>query len=704
MQAFDFSNYTYSGLLSILATLFGMAYPLIIDCISKIDDKYDSTVLMARFLEEVRYRLFILLLAINVAVGIGLPFVLSITDKNNNDLLLLVQMGLMVALVAQTFVLIRLILTYYNANTLCEHLEGKQTRDWSRIKSNVPYVRALYDVARYAARKSDRALYVKSCSALYSIIYILQEKTNTDQSKMPTVVEYPDEVKAILNDFCDFVRYNKNTYPFVRNEVDVLSSLISTITPSLISPWEYSYIWRNLYYAAQDGDEEWFINKYWIWIDQFYRFQIDSKAWAYRKEGKPVVNEYKLHASMACAMMLRMKHYKIVEDAVFFSHSTVKPYPLVPNTFSEVFEQGRLLYDLKFGLMNITQLSSRFMMPDIYCGVNSDSVIYKEGVRYLALMMIRLFSVNDYNITFSHPLSEPSYRTKINDLKADRQLAEDLRVAVIEWYAKNVFELFTRFTKCKQSDVKGLLWKYQNECDRIIGIKEKDFKPSKRKLNAYLKHMKDIEEKLVNWLPQLCDCVLDDDQRIEKHGNRSLSAAIPMDCMTEWKDMDLETVPEHTCDFLKEQVERVYMSILKDSITSGTLSIKKENLFKKLKKDWLSLDYVCVATGSVISGLLSETSIKGLGKDGCGRKCKGLKGVESYEGEQWGYIIRRQDLPFVTFNGVPDNQQWGDLGIFFSNLKDLADNTQAEYNVNTTIDFTINRKINKVNVVEINIV
>lgn len=701
MPAFDFSNYTYSGLLSILATLFGMAYPLIIDCISKIDDKYDSTVLMARFLKETRYRVFILLLAINVAVGIGLPFVLSISADNCNDVLLLVQMGLMVALVAQTFVLIRLILTYYNANGLCEHLEGQQTRDWSRVQSNIPYVRALYDVARYAARKSDRDLYVKSGSALYSIIYILQEKSNADQNKMPVAVEYPEEVKKILSDFCDFVRYNKNTYPFVRNEVDVLSSLISTISTSVFGEWEYKYIWRNLYYAAQDGDEEWFINKYWVWIDQFYRFQIDSKQWACRAEGKPIVDEYKLHASMACAMMLRMKHYKIVEDAVFFSHSSVRPYPLVPNTFPEIFEQGRILYELRYGLMNVNQLSSRFLMPDIYCGITSDSVIYREGIRYLALMMIRLYSVNNYNITFHPPLSEPSYRIMISDLKADRQLSEDLRIAVNEWYAKNVFGLFPRFTKCNQSEVKGLLWKYQNECDRIIGIKEKDYRPSMLKLDAFLKHMKDTEETLVNWLPQFSDSVLDDEQRIVKHGSRSLGAAIPMDYMTEWKDMDLETIPDHTFEFLKEEVENVYVDILKDSITPEFLNIKKDKLFKKLKKEWLSLEYVCIATGNIVSEILAEVSIKGLEKDGCAYNYKGLKIIELKESEKCAYIIKRHDVPFVTFNAVSNREQWGCLGIFFSNFEDLSENTQPEYSLKTTIDFTINRKINKVNAVTI---
>ena len=49
---FDFVNNTYSGVLSILSTLFGLSYPLVIGCIEKIDDKFGSTKLSERFMRE----------------------------------------------------------------------------------------------------------------------------------------------------------------------------------------------------------------------------------------------------------------------------------------------------------------------------------------------------------------------------------------------------------------------------------------------------------------------------------------------------------------------------------------------------------------------------------------------------------------------------------------------------------------------------
>lgn len=699
MPAFDFSNYTYSGLLSILATLLGMAYPLIIECISKIDDKYDSTILMARFLKEKRYGFFVFLLSLNVAVGIGMPFVLSIFSDNRNDVLLLIQTVLMTLLVAQTFILIRLILTYYNANALCEYLEHKQTSDWNKITNNLPIVHALYDIARYAAKRSDRTLYVKSGASLYATLYILQEKTNPDQNILPKVVQYPDELKQILSDFCDFVRYNKNTYPFVRNEVDVLAPLINSLHPAPFGSWEYRYIWRNIFYASQDGDEEWFINKYWVWMEQNYRFQIKYKKWAYQDTGKEIADDYKLHSSMACAMMLHMNHYKIVEDAVFFMNTSSEPYQLVPNSFTQIFEQGRMLYELKFGIMNVGQLSARFMMPGIYCGIGADGEIYKKGIRFLALMMIRLYSVNDYNVTYSDPLSLPSFRKTVAELKADKLLCEDIRIAVNEWFSNAVFGKFRKFRKCSHTDVNGLLWKYQNECERILNYRAKDFTPSKAKLDSFLECFSQQEEALENWLPRFSDCCIDKFERRELSDSRSLSSQIPMAELTEWYDMDIGDVSEYIFAYLKGEVEQVFVEHFLMSVNRVDSKIKKEKFFKSLKKDWLCLDYICVVTGGFISKFIEDSDVKGLTKEGCSYNFKGLKIIECEIGCECAYILKRADLPFITFKPIARTQPWSAQRVFFSNFDGMRTNAVAEYNLNTVVNMVFNRKVQRVDAV-----
>lgn len=49
---FDFYNYNFSSLISILAALLGVAFPLILQCIQKVDEQYGSTRLSAHFKEN----------------------------------------------------------------------------------------------------------------------------------------------------------------------------------------------------------------------------------------------------------------------------------------------------------------------------------------------------------------------------------------------------------------------------------------------------------------------------------------------------------------------------------------------------------------------------------------------------------------------------------------------------------------------------
>lgn len=74
---FDFLNYTYSGVLSILSALFGLSYPLILGCVEKIEVKYHSTKLTARFLEEKAFKGFKVLLILNLVLAVVFPFMMD---------------------------------------------------------------------------------------------------------------------------------------------------------------------------------------------------------------------------------------------------------------------------------------------------------------------------------------------------------------------------------------------------------------------------------------------------------------------------------------------------------------------------------------------------------------------------------------------------------------------------------------------------
>ena len=77
---FDFTNYTFSGLLSILASIYGIGYPLIIQTIRSIYNQYDSDLLSCRFSKEPVYKVFQILMIVNMVVAILAPAAINSVD------------------------------------------------------------------------------------------------------------------------------------------------------------------------------------------------------------------------------------------------------------------------------------------------------------------------------------------------------------------------------------------------------------------------------------------------------------------------------------------------------------------------------------------------------------------------------------------------------------------------------------------------
>ena len=98
---FAFTDYTFSGLLSILAALYGVGYPLIIQSIGKINGQYKSEPLSERFTCEPVYRVFQVLLILNIAFAIAIPFLLH--AGWNNRLFITLQSVLLTLLVVRPF-------------------------------------------------------------------------------------------------------------------------------------------------------------------------------------------------------------------------------------------------------------------------------------------------------------------------------------------------------------------------------------------------------------------------------------------------------------------------------------------------------------------------------------------------------------------------------------------------------------------------
>ena len=161
-MSFDFSNYTYSGLIGIFSAIIGMCYPLMLQAIDRIDEKYNVARFVDLFKQERVYRRFNLLLLLSIGFSIVAPFALYLMDN-----ILWMQISV---LTCHTFVVLclllhvigmyHIIITYYTPSLFFEHL----------IKMPDDCLLELIDLAKYAAKNESTSLYNACMQHVYEIL------------------------------------------------------------------------------------------------------------------------------------------------------------------------------------------------------------------------------------------------------------------------------------------------------------------------------------------------------------------------------------------------------------------------------------------------------------------------------------------------------------------------------------------------------
>lgn len=161
-MAFDFSDYTYSGLIGIFSAIIGMCYPLMLQAIGRIDEKYHVIRFVELFKKETVYSRFNHLLLVSIAFAVIDPFALYIMSG-----ILWMQMFVLVShtllvliLLLHVVALYRLILIYDDPHLFYEHL----------IQKSGEFVLELIDLAKFAAKREDASLFNACIQRVYEIL------------------------------------------------------------------------------------------------------------------------------------------------------------------------------------------------------------------------------------------------------------------------------------------------------------------------------------------------------------------------------------------------------------------------------------------------------------------------------------------------------------------------------------------------------
>ena len=415
---FDFVNYTYSGILSVLSTLFGLSYPLVIGCIEKIDDKFGSTKLSERFMSEISFKWFKTSLVINLVMAVVFPFLMD--GCVHARLIMGVQCVGAIVLVSSALFLFSKIITYYNITDLQKAIldNYKDAVNKTDKAKESKYFTQWIDLSGELLKSADNELVQSVYEVLYD--YVVKVHAN-NKGKALVFDQYYYEGVSRIN---EFLSKGESKPISVNNGNSILTSLI--LMDSIVSETTYRYLWRNLRIQMFYNKDEW-IMEYWkmasqkmdLFIEPKNHYPYDEKGKPYTKEQTKVIqkqreNFMEFHI-MLCSMLIQEKKYRLLELMLSFTQSEPPSYPLVPSNLSDIIAAFNRINHNSF--VDPFYYESRYQMPNMH-GITEGKIVGAANC-YLALLAYRIYVIR-WNYGYESILNTgalPDTLSELNTLK-----------------------------------------------------------------------------------------------------------------------------------------------------------------------------------------------------------------------------------------------------------------------------------------------
>ena len=459
---FNFFLNTYSAVVTIFAALLGISFPLILQSIQRIDEKYDSAVISDRFEDEKIYNIFKWLLYIYAVIVCIVPFILSFLSNVEmeywiNSFLLLYLLCIIMTLV----ILFDRISKYYNIEKLLSYLSSK------KIESDILI---FWDIMRYASKAENDKMYQTAIEEVFR--YFLKEQDNKKDQKE---IVYSASLYQVLYEMGSAVG-NPQQQSFIYNRNDIIPILYDTVTTNAkISPLTFKPIWFMLNNASFVSNVNW-LKTYWTYADQYMRFREMKHN---NEDERNYLKEFYIFNVMFGAMLTYHRNYSTLNYIMTFSQSLPLSFPLIPGTFSKIMDCVENISNMNNQWLRPMFLESKYPIKGLDGGVNTSNEIAKLAYKYLSLLFIRLWSYKDYNINYSKPLEIPYIDNSINKNEQLIKLSKTIKVYIDTWYSSGEFNNLGLSNLPSKSDVLALLDNYitslenkNNELDKQSGYDE----------------------------------------------------------------------------------------------------------------------------------------------------------------------------------------------------------------------------------------
>lgn len=459
-------------------------------------------------------------------------------------------------------------------------------------------------------------------------------KSKTDRAPF----YYPDYITEVLFRLGEASSDDK--YPLLNKRIDIIYLLFDQFESYPITEQVYDYVWWLLNQMASNGYDNW-VEKYWSYACQYYQLSLQYNS---EDLGKNRFREFHL---MVGALMVYLKKYDLLRFLMTFTSSLPAQFPLVPSTFhyivesyKELAKKNESMYLLKYHFIGMNE------------GAREDSKIEGLLLDYIALLLIRLNTVNDYNITFSDPLDPPLEGDTVEETTRNINLAETIRKRVKKWRREEETMKIMGFLGGDIDKAISLLNEYSTSClmKHLTLSSNRDISEVKR--NALRSDMIKSASILHSFVPM---GVGREDGRMET-SPLIASQSIELDekLILSGRDPISNNLGESLIGALYTEMRLKYCYLFLSHSTAVNYAIPYRDIPKAFERLELDDNYTILAMG-VSPHFFDEV-------DGFSRNLdsevsyNGIKVIEIASSESSFIIMKSNDVPFVSLRCLTEDE------------------------------------------------
>jgi hypothetical protein len=387
----------------ITISILAIAFPLLLQTSSKIDDKYGSTRLTDSFYKEKSNKIFITFLIINLfSISIWIfrqPRLIDIGIFNiivDNSAFLLLATNTFI-LIFSLFKFVRYIKIYYNPEKLLILLIENYHKSTDTEK-RIEFFKSVSDLLFYSIENENEEMartlvdFFSESAVKQSIKFKKQNNNYTD--------EFYDAIFAANEKLC--LRERKTTSYFNGNIL--VNLFIDGYQETTISEKTFSAIWRCLRQDIHYGNDD-FVMSYWKNAHQYFDFFLQRIPYKYGKnletinknevENRDTARKRFLEFHYALGGLLySQKRYDLIKRIMEYTNQNPPEFHLVPDSITKIIywytEIGNILqnpfyYEITYPFPNVD-------------GANSDGIIRSKIKDYISILLLKQYTLHDYYI------------------------------------------------------------------------------------------------------------------------------------------------------------------------------------------------------------------------------------------------------------------------------------------------------------------